>query len=345
MSSIHRWWHDQTNERYWLEVTDRPDIGINLKAPKTNETGKDFWSYSILREVNSGDIVFHYEKNLQAITARSIATGQTWSDVITWAARGTYARDAGIEPHARDGLYLGLEQHSRLQTPVTLDQIREQAVSINARLRELEDVVSPPLYYPFERGTKRETRPIQGYLFKLPGFFLELFQDLVSPFDVSPTEPVGLPSVGTEYQRAIEDQAVAERDPFAVDPSIVERGIRGHAATQNQLAEAVAAAGMCPRSPSALEPNFDLAWTNGSTIWVAEVKSLTMVNEEKQLRLGLGQVLRYAHLLARIHSIPVRPVLAVEGQPSSNDWAELCANHNVLLLWPPFPNGFPKESY
>ena len=202
--------------------------------------------------------------------------GQTWSDVITWAARGTYARDAGIEPHARDGLYLGLEQHSRLKTPVTLDQIREQAVSINTRLRELEDVVSPPLYYPFERGTKRETRPLQGYLFKLPGFFLELFQDLARPVDVSQTERVGLLSVGTEYQKAIEDQAVAERDPFAVDPAIVERGIRGHAATQNQLAEAVAAAGMCPRSPTALEPNFDLAWTDGSTIWVAEVKSLTI---------------------------------------------------------------------
>jgi hypothetical protein len=44
---------------------------------------------------------------------------------------------------------------------------------------------------------------------------------------------------------------------------------------------------------------FDLAWQIGRTLFVAQVKSLTLRNEEKQLRLGLGQVLRYADLLSR----------------------------------------------
>lgn len=336
MSSSFRWWHQRGEERYWLEVTDRPDIGVNLKAPQTNEKGKDFWSYSLLKEVNPGDVIFHYDRNAQAIIARSVATGKTWTDVITWAARGTYARAAGIEPHLRDGIYLGLESYSPLQHPVRLDQIRTSAALIEERLSKIQKGLAAPLYYPFERGNKRQTRPMQGYLFKLPAFFLELFPDLTRTLTVAEAQESNLERVGLDYRRPPEYQAVAERDPFAVDPSIVERGLWGHAVTQNQLADALEAAGLHPRSPAPIEPSFDVAWTNGSTIWVAEVKSLTNANEEKQLRLGLGQVLRYAHVLTRLHRGRVTPVLVVERKPVTDDWPDLCATHNVLLLWPPF---------
>ena len=336
MSHVYRWWHLRAEERYWLEVTDRPDIGVNLKAPKTNEKGKDFWSYSLLQEVKPGDVIFHYDKNSQAITARSVATGKTWSDIITWAARGTYARAAGIEPHLRDGLYLGLESYSPLENPVTLDEIRKLTTLIDEHFLKIQTRPGARLYYPFERGNKRETRTMQGYLFKLPAFFLELFPSLTRTVAVTGVQPSNLERVGLEYRRPPELQAVAERDPFAVDPSIVERGLRGHAATQNQLADALAGAGLHPRSPAPIEPNFDIAWTNGSTIWVAEVKSITSTNEEKQLRLGLGQVLRYAHVLTRLHRGRVTPVLVVERKPATDDWPDLCAAHNVLLLWPPF---------
>lgn len=319
-----------------MEVTDRPDIGVNLKAPRTNEKGKDFWSYSFIQEVKPGDLIFHYDKNLQAIVARSVATGRTWTDLITWGARGTYARAAGIEPHLRDGHYLGLEGYSPLEVPVTLDEIRTAATLIDERLSEIQKQIPVPLYFPFERGNRRKLRPLQGYLFKLPAFFLELFPGLTRTLPVTKSETSNLQRVGLDYRRPPERQAVAERDPFAVDPSIVERGIRGHAETQNQLADALIAAGMHPRSPAPTEPSFDVAWTDGSTIWVAEVKSITSANEEKQLRLGLGQVLRYAHILTRLHRVRVRSVLVVERKPVTDDWSDLCATHNVLLLWPPF---------
>jgi hypothetical protein len=177
---------------------------------------------------------------------------------------------------------------------------------------------------------------MQGYLFKLPAFFLELFPPLTRTLAVAEAQETNLQRVGLDYRRPPEHQAVAERDPFAVDPSIVERGLRGHAATQNRLADALVAAGLYPRSPAPIEPSFDIAWTNGSTIWVAEVKSLTSTNEEKQLRLGLGQVLRYAHVLTRLHRGRVTPVLVVERKPVTDDWPDLCSTHNVLLLWPPF---------
>jgi hypothetical protein len=54
--------------------------------------------------------------------------------------------------------------------------------------------------------------------------------------------------------------------------------------------------------------------------------------KEKQLRLGLGQVLRYCQLLqtkGKVHG-----VLAIERAPSDATWLALCESHNILLVWP-----------
>jgi hypothetical protein len=80
------------------------------------------------------------------------------------------------------------------------------------------------------------------------------------------------------------------------------------------------------------EPNFDIAWTSGKKVFVAEVKSVTDANEEKQLRLGLGQVLRYSHQLGK--NGRVYPVLVVERRPTDSSWAQLCSQLGVILAWP-----------
>ena len=69
------WWVSQPEERYWLEITDREDLGVNLKAPQTNEDGQEYWSYSLIRAISPGDIVFHYHKSDQAIVAVSRVAG------------------------------------------------------------------------------------------------------------------------------------------------------------------------------------------------------------------------------------------------------------------------------
>lgn len=76
----------------------------------------------------------------------------------------------------------------------------------------------------------------------------------------------------------------------------------GNAATQNELADKLRASGVEPRSPRPDEPNFDLAWESNGRVFVAEVKSITPRNEERQLRLGLGQVLRYRDVMMRAHT-------------------------------------------
>src|ERR1044072_3045158 len=168
---IHEWWSDRPNEHFWLEVTQRTDLGANLKAPQTNEHGSEFWSYSLLNHVQPGDLIFHYARPEQAIVARSVAIGKVWEDDIVWAARGTSARTAGIRPHPRRGWYLGLERFSALEAAVTLEQIRNEQATIVEMRNKIAAVVGEPLYFPFELGQTRALRPMQGYLFKLPHFF------------------------------------------------------------------------------------------------------------------------------------------------------------------------------
>jgi hypothetical protein len=114
---------------------------------------------------------------------------------------------------------------------------------------------------------------------------------------------------------------------------VVERGLRGHAETQNALAQALASAGLEPRSPRPEEPNFDLAWQRGDVVYVAEVKSISEQNGERQLRLGLGQVLRYRDLLRRQGSL-VTAVLVAERRPSDASWRRLCDELGVILIAP-----------
>jgi hypothetical protein len=80
-----------------------------------------------------------------------------WADKITWAARGAYAREAGIRPHTRPGWYVGLENYQSLETPLELGLIRTFQKEISKLLNQLIIEVSSPLYFPFEMGDLRPT--------------------------------------------------------------------------------------------------------------------------------------------------------------------------------------------
>jgi hypothetical protein len=130
-------------------------------------------------------------------------------------------------------------------------------------------------------------------------------------------------------------QSTVARDPFEIDPEVIDRGLRAHTTLQNTIAERVREHHYEPLSPGTGDPNFDLAWKDEEgTITVVEVKSLTAQNQSGQLRLGLGQLLEYQYQLAQMHEQPVRAVLAVEQPPADPHWAPLCDELEVLLVHP-----------
>jgi hypothetical protein len=72
----------------------------------------------------------------------------------------------------------------------------------------------------------------------------------------------------------------------------------------------------------------------GETFYVCEVKSITALNEERQLRIAIGQVIRYRQKLAACGHEPIAAVIATERRPSDSSWQDLCENEGILLLWP-----------
>jgi len=83
-------------------------------------------------------------------------------------------------------------------------------------------------------------------------------------------------------------------------------------------------------------PRFDAGWSRNGDVFVAEVKSLTGASEDQQIRLGIGQVLDYAHQLqlARTYG-RIRPVLVLEKQPTDPRWTSLAEASGILLTWAP----------
>ena len=141
-------------------------------------------------------------------------------------------------------------------------------------------------------------------------------------------------SRGRSYTRPPRDSTAQTKSlVFNVDPDVMDRGTNAHKDVQDQLADAVLARGWQPLSPGASDPQFDVAWIAGRKAWITEVKSLTDSNEERQLRLGLGQVLSYAYLVDWGMEAN-HPVLAVEREPSEPYWPEFCRSHGVSLSWP-----------
>jgi len=137
---------------------------------------------------------------------------------------------------------------------------------------------------------------------------------------------------GQPYRVANEAVSIAEGDPFERDPQLLERALASHMSIQNKIAELLMRRGMTPLSPLASDPEFDLAWqdTKGQ-ITLVEVKSTTATNLESQLRLGLGQVLRYGQILSG-RGEHVTLLLVTELPPRDAEWQALADRVGVHLV-------------
>ena len=333
---FNRWWSTDDRERFWLEITDRSDLGVDLNAPRVGRNGREQWHYSLIWEVRPGDVVFHYHRvgGESAIVAWSLAWGDVRDSEVVWAP---HAGDRA-EPILQPGWRLTLEGAHPIDRPVTFAEIRLAEGELRRIEAELIERYGRPLYTPFEMGT-RAIRPKQAYLTKLPADFVGTFPRLGAP-GATPLEGQGTTALdpsadlGESYREVDEGVLIADSDPFSRDPALVERSLRSHAATQNALAEFVERQGLEPRSPRPEEPNYDLAWIRHDEVFVAEVKSIHAANEERQLRLALGQVLRYRQRLRRGSSGTVVPVIATSGRPADASWESLCSGLGVMLVWP-----------
>ncbi len=155
------------------------------------------------------------------------------------------------------------------------------------------------------------------------------------------------------FQAKNEQVRSRRAEPWSRDPSEVDRGLAAHARIERLVAEAAADEGWQAKGYGEDDPEFDVLLeppTPGAPAVVVEVKSTTARNEEKQLRLALGQVLRYQQLL---HATGDRVVafVAIEQPPRDPSWVDLCRENGVTLVWPeiirqqlsPFTSSAPQR--
>lgn len=166
---------------------------------------------------------------------------------------------------------------------------------------------------PHVRGRAEQGIALKDYRVSTPQGFGRSYRE-------APESELEMPQ-GTSAQRA------GSSDEYG-------RGLRAHNRTQNQLAEQLRHLGVEPVSPDKDEPDYDLGFKLGDRVVAIEVKSLTEKNEEFQLRLGLGQVLRYRQKLTAAGHRDVQAVVAVEREPTDPSWDTGFQLDGVTLIWP-----------
>lgn len=134
---------------------------------------------------------------------------------------------------------------------------------------------------------------------------------------------------GASYKYADENSRNIENSElFKSDPNLLDRALQLHSITQNTIANWVLGEGLKPISPNSETCDFDIAWESDHGRVVCEVKSLSDTNEVHQFRLGLGQVLEYAHLTL------ATPLLMFSRKPNNLGLIEAAQNSGVKVLWP-----------
>jgi hypothetical protein len=159
--------------------------------------------------------------------------------------------------------------------------------------------------------------------------------DVLSPESAEPggLEVADPPNrVGETYRPARENSGVAQADPFERDPQQLERALNAHGVLQNAIAGWAEGHGFRAMSPVGTDPQFDIAYRlPDETLVLVEVKSATTANFEGQLRIGLGQLLRYGEIM-RNRGERVSLAIAAELEIVDDDWLSLFRRLEVSVV-------------
>jgi hypothetical protein len=177
LKNTHSWWESSLEEKFWLESTDRTDLGRNLLAPISTNAGQKLVAF-----VEDGDVVFHYYQPTKSIVAFSVAKGFPRVGEIRWPDR----RKSEISPAYR----IDLMNYTELDEPITLKEIQDKQSKIRSIKSALDKKYEgKSIYFPFQIPKERVIQPAQGaYLCKMPKAVMELFPSAVQQLgqDIAP---------------------------------------------------------------------------------------------------------------------------------------------------------------
>ncbi|MFH9466163.1 hypothetical protein ACH4LT_02520 [Streptomyces clavifer] len=127
-----------------------------------------------------------------------------------------------------------------------------------------------------------------------------------------------------------------DREELAVDLSSLDKATAAHEPTVSVLIAHLASREIKVHTYARNSPKFDAGWVVGTELFIAEVKGLTGTSQDQQIRLGIGQVLDYAHQLRhRGSGHSIRSVLVLEKKPADGRWASFAQAVGIRLPWGP----------
>jgi hypothetical protein len=177
LKNTHSWWESSLEEKFWVESTDRTDIGRNLLAPISTHAGQKLVAF-----VEDGDVVFHYYQPTKSIVAFSVAKGFPKIDEIRWPDR----KKSEISPAYK----IDLINYTELDQPITLKEIQDKQGSIRTIKSALDKKYDgKSIYFPFQIPKEKVIQPAQGaYLSKMPKALVDLFPTAVQQLrvDIAP---------------------------------------------------------------------------------------------------------------------------------------------------------------
>ena len=168
--AINSWWIDDPSERYWVEITDRPDLGENLFIPQMTTAGGSTPGYELINFIRPGDVVFHWHKGLgggPTLVAWSVATGEVEDAFIGWQPHSAHGRTAESAP-PRPAWLMPLVDYTPLDPAITYAHVKALEAKIRPVAAGLKAGIDGPLYFPFVFSENRPIRTAQSYLAKFP---------------------------------------------------------------------------------------------------------------------------------------------------------------------------------
>jgi len=282
------WWDGRAGENLWMEITRRPDIGADLKAPLDARGGRGTAGYDLLNGVNAGDIVIHYNSAAEQIEGVSVATGEQYFSPILWAARGTSARANAERPTWKPGHYVSITDYVPLQEPVNRQQIQARAKDILEVHKLLAASSKGSLYFPFT-PYRNGVRAYQSYFAKFPRALLSVFPEVgeaIRSLGPAPLDRIPFQTDGESLQAAVEEASGKRRvrkfrrkqGRRPMDPK-VKAAIEAHA--MNAATEYFETLGTV--SDVSGSSSYDLVVLINGTEWHVEVKGTSTLGEAVNL--------------------------------------------------------------
>ncbi len=233
--AINDWWSGDPTERYWLEITDREGLGVDLHAPQVDGSGRANWTYDLVRYVEPGDVVLHWHKDLvgrPAIVGYSEAVGPVGASEIVWQARGTRGRARGPAVAPVPSWVMPLRDYTPLAEPVDQDVLRRVEPDVRDSFARLAELYGGSLYFPFAFSDRRPIRTAQGYLVKFPVELLGVIPGL-GQVPTGPRRPPAAPGSGERPSRegSTKTRRSARGAGYIAD-AVLRRALERHAVAQ-----------------------------------------------------------------------------------------------------------------